>query len=118
MYLFPSKRFLDEICKVWKWNPQTKTEKTRMGALVKDLLLKQAKPEEIKQRVYAMKAEWGKKCCTPEAIVKHWDLFKPETSKIETYVPEEIKPEDMPTPEERRAFKEKMDKIFKMGEIK
>jgi len=68
----------DYVCKVFKLNPQTKTERTRTGRVVRDLKQKGATPEEIERRLQLYRREWPKAADTPEAILKHWDRYGEE----------------------------------------
>lgn len=68
----------DCICELWGWKPRTKTELSRIGKLARDLKLKEASPELIKQHTEYYRKKWPKIDCTPEAIIKHWDSHKSE----------------------------------------
>ena len=102
----------DKICELWKWNPVTKAEKTRLGKIVKDLQLKQAEPGEIQGRISAMKAEWGRGACTPEAIVKHWDMFKP-APEPKKYVPEIVSDRELAAEEDIKNFKNEFKQLIR-----
>ena len=65
----------DALCAAFALKPVTPAELKRVGAVVRDLKAKEAKPEEIKVRLKNYRREWPKAADTPEALVKHWDRF-------------------------------------------
>lgn len=70
-----SESLWDLICSVFSINPQTESDKSRVGKLTRDFLQKGATPEELEFRLGQLEAEWGKRATTPEALLKHWDRF-------------------------------------------
>lgn len=66
----------DSVCQVFSIDPQTKSEKSRVGKIVKDLKAKGATPDDIRTRHERYKLEWPGAADTPEAILKHWDRFR------------------------------------------
>ena len=68
----------DGVCKVFALNPQTPSEKTRVGRIVRDLKLKSATAEEIEVRYARYCQEWPAAVASPEALLKHWDYFAVE----------------------------------------
>jgi len=68
----------DCICEYWNFDPQTKTEKGRIGKLSRDFKLKSATPESIKQAMENYRAAWPDTECSPEALLKHLDRFMPK----------------------------------------
>jgi hypothetical protein len=72
----PRNEVWDCVIETFKFNPVTKNELSRIGKVVADLKEKGATPERI-QKVYAhYKRKWPEIDCTPEALVKHWDMMK------------------------------------------
>jgi len=65
----------DAVCAQWNLTAATKRDATRIGAEVRDLKLKGATPDELATRIERYKAHWPDIDCTPEAMVKHWDMF-------------------------------------------
>lgn len=65
----------DAVCEAFKLTPVTKRERTRVGGIVRDLKLKEATPADIVTRLARYRAEWPTITATPEALLKHWDLF-------------------------------------------
>lgn len=77
----------DMICKIWNMDPVTKSDKSRLGKLSRDftLKLKGANSENIKSLKEIFENEWKGTECTPEALLKHWDRFKPVVQKKPEY---------------------------------
>lgn len=65
----------DSVCAAFGLTPVTKSEKSRVGGIVRDLKLKGASPDDIAIRLGRYRAEWPKAAATPEALLKHWDTF-------------------------------------------
>lgn len=65
----------DAVVALFKINPVTKSERTRVGRIVADLKLKNATPAEIGVRIGRYRKVWPTVSCTMEALVKHWDAF-------------------------------------------
>ncbi|MBL1218686.1 MAG: helix-turn-helix domain-containing protein [Planctomycetes bacterium] len=65
----------DTVVRLFKLNPVTKSDHSRIGRVVHDLTSKRATPEEIEQRLERYRAKWPTMSATPEALVKHWDMF-------------------------------------------
>ena len=65
----------DAVCSVFGLKPQTSSEQTRVGRIVRDLKIKAVTPDELQERVKRYKAAWPEIDCTPEAVLKHWDRF-------------------------------------------
>jgi len=63
----------DSICCSFGLNPVTKSERTRVGGITRDLKLKGASPDDIATRITTYRRQWPKMTCTPEALLKHWD---------------------------------------------
>ena len=68
----------DGVCQVFALNPQTPSEKTRVGRIVRDLKVKSATAEEIEVRYARYCSEWPAAVASPEAVLKHWDYFAVE----------------------------------------
>lgn len=81
----------DAICDLFNLNPQTKSEKSCVGKIVRDLKIKNATPDDIAQRKQRYMAEWPGIECTANALVKHWDRFgKPVEGETGPADPEHI----------------------------
>jgi len=65
----------DSICEIWGFDPQTTTEKKRIGKIVRDMKKKKATPEFIKSLKGVYEREWPNYESSPEALLKHWDKF-------------------------------------------
>jgi len=70
----------DSICDLFGFNPQTKSEKTRIGKIVRDLTLKLSPGVKINfsiteqmKKYRSAHPTWE---LTPEALLKHWDTVK------------------------------------------
>jgi hypothetical protein len=68
------------IREVTGFEPKTDGDKSRMGKVVKDLRAKGAHPEDVPARATRYRQAWPKMTLTPEALVKHWDVFAAETT--------------------------------------
>jgi len=68
----------DKVVSVFRLSPVTKTELTRIGKIARDLKLKQATPEDVGSVVKRYKSKWPTMDCTPEAMMKHWDMLMTE----------------------------------------
>ena len=66
----------DKICESFHLDPKTKSEKSRLGKISRDLKAKEATPERIDKIITAYAKVFPGATCTPEAIVKHWDTCK------------------------------------------
>lgn len=74
----------DKVTELW-WNSgYAPGERTRIGKLVRDFKAKKATPEEIEARAMRYKQQWPNAAPTPEALVKHWDLFRADKSAPST----------------------------------
>ena len=65
----------DAVCAEFGLNPVTKSERSRVGGIVRDLKLKGAAAADIGERLARYRAAWPKAAATPEALLKHWDTF-------------------------------------------
>ncbi|QNN24939.1 helix-turn-helix domain-containing protein [Planctomycetales bacterium ZRK34] len=65
----------DAVVEAFKLNPITKAERSRVGKIVRDLRAKGATPDDIRRRLERYRATWPDMTATPEALVKHWDMF-------------------------------------------
>jgi len=81
----------ETLCEIFGWNPVTKSEKTHLLALVRDLRLKGASAPDIWERVRRYRKEWRKVECTPDALLKHWDRFAPPRKPVKTESSEDRK---------------------------
>lgn len=68
----------DAVCEVFKLNPVTKSDRSRIGKVVADLKAKNATPDDVHVRFGRYIAAWPSLTPTPEALVKHWDTFATE----------------------------------------
>lgn len=66
----------DEVCRIFNINPQTKNERSRIGKVVNDLLVKGAVPQELPHRLSNFQSSWPAIVPTPEALLKHWDTCR------------------------------------------
>src|SRR5262249_33614989 len=73
----PPNPIWDAVCATFGMNPQTESERSRVGRVVRDLNIKGATPEEITRRFGCYVAKWPNAARTPEALLKHWDQFPP-----------------------------------------
>jgi len=103
--------YWDSICGLFSFNPQTSSEKSRVGKIVRDLKLKI--PDgisvhlHIRMRMNKYRSIYPGASLTPEALLKHWDSLEPEKPrKSQTYSSPNLKPEDIPTSEEKVALKQ------------
>jgi hypothetical protein len=71
----------DTWVELFALKPVTRAELARVGGNVRDLKLKQATPDEIRQRFARYGREWPNAALTPEALVKHWDYFAQDHAK-------------------------------------
>jgi len=55
--------------------PVTKSEKSRVGRVVRELRAKGAEPDDVGRRIERYRAAWPNITCTLEALLKHWDAF-------------------------------------------
>lgn len=103
----------DCLCDIFGLNPVTKSEQSRIGKIVRDLKLKSATIETMKTTVSNYKREWPGVTITPNALLRHWDQFKPKirTRNKPTILPE-VKPEDKISDTDMDEFKQKR---LKMG---
>lgn len=68
----------DVIVELWFPSGVSRTQKTRVGKLVRDFKAKSnATPEEIRARFVEVASKWGPEKATPETVEKHWDQFGP-----------------------------------------
>jgi hypothetical protein len=74
----PKNEIWDTISKVWGIMPVTGRDCTRLGALTRDFKAKGATAESITWRGEGYRKKWPKMAFTPEALLKHWELFAPE----------------------------------------
>lgn len=63
----------DSVVANFPIKPNTKSDCTRIGKLVRDLKLKHAIPSEIPARIGAYQARYKNIPVTPEGVLKHWD---------------------------------------------
>lgn len=77
----------DALCEVFGLKPVTEAERKRVGRIVRDLKAKEARPEEITQRLARYRQEWPNAAATPEALLKHWDAFGPAQTAAGTETP-------------------------------
>ena len=72
----------DAVVETFNLNPITKSDKTRIGKVVRDLKEKGATPDLIIAAAKRYQATWPSMAFTPEGLLKHWDTFAiPETQK-------------------------------------
>jgi len=83
----------DGVCAAFHLSPVTKSERSRVGAIVSDLKAKGASPEDIPVRLAHYKSEWPNAADTPEALLKHWDRF----AKAPTVPADPLWPHEPPT---------------------
>jgi hypothetical protein len=57
------------------WGLVSAGQETRIGKIVAVLKLKEATPQELTIRKLRYESHWPEADCTPEAMVKHWDMF-------------------------------------------
>lgn len=69
----------DCLCEVFGLQPVTKSEKTRLGRMVREFTEKGAIPEEIRLRGSRYRQRWAGAAFTPEALFKHWDTMGQST---------------------------------------
>lgn len=65
----------DSLCENFGLKPVTLTEKKSLGAIVRDLKLKQAAPEQISEKMRIYHRKFPGAACTPRALLKHWDIL-------------------------------------------
>ena len=68
----------DAIVAEWGLNPQTKAERSHVGALARDMGIKlngHDPTAEIKARRARYRREWPTAADTADAVLKHWDRF-------------------------------------------
>jgi len=66
------------VCELFGLKPVTKSDRSRIGRIVRDLAMKGGTPDELRSRVARYRAEWPRCECTPESLCKHWDRFATE----------------------------------------
>lgn len=66
----------DQLCVSFGLKPVTKNELSHLGKIVRDLNLKEAKPEQIPEKIGYYKKMYPDCACTPDALLKHWDLLR------------------------------------------
>ena len=66
----------DTVTDIFGINPQTKSERSRIGKVVADLKIKEATPDRIEKVLSAFREVFPGATPTPEAILKHWDTCK------------------------------------------
>lgn len=71
----------NSVCSIFHLNPQTKSEKSRVGKIVADLKIKNATAAEIQTRLTRYKKQWPNAAATPEALTKHWDTLTGSASE-------------------------------------
>lgn len=70
----------DAVVEVFKLSPVTSSELRRVGRVVRDLKLKGALPEDVSERAHRYMVKWPTITLTPEALLKHWDMFADQPS--------------------------------------
>lgn len=65
----------DAVVRAFKLNPVTRSERSRVGRIVRDLVAKGADPGDVERRLMRYRNAWPKAADTPEALLKHWDRF-------------------------------------------
>jgi len=65
----------DIVCDLWGLKPQTPTEKSGLGKIVREMKTKGGTPELIKDLKEVYEREWPTMNCTPRAVLSHWDTF-------------------------------------------
>ena len=74
-------RLWDTVLNEFGIATMSKTKKTRLGKIVRDLYDRHALPEEVGLRRKRYKEVMPAGCvCTPEALEKHWDMCAQLTS--------------------------------------
>jgi hypothetical protein len=69
----------DSVCSIFGLKPVTKSERSRVGKIVRDLKLKEATPEKIERAYQQHGYTWPKiQPITPESVTKHWDMLTSE----------------------------------------
>lgn len=71
----PRNALWDVVCECFHLNPQTRSECSRVGKVTRDLKAKGATPGEVQARLARYRQRWPDMEATPEALLKHWDLF-------------------------------------------
>lgn len=92
----------DAICAEFHLKPQTHSEQSRVGKVVRDAKIKGATPAMIHAKIESYRATMPGITCTPEAILKHWDSLLVEA--------EHTGGRDL-TPEERAALLEGVQNV-------
>ena len=69
----------DAVASLWFNNEVAPPDRTRVGRLVREFKAHNATAEEISRRSGAYMAEWPEAAFTPEAVLKHWARFSPNS---------------------------------------
>ena len=90
-------RAWDCICTTFGMNPQTPSERSRVGKLARDLRTKGATPRGLWARLAAHRRKWPQvDPVTPESVLKHWDQLSgppPKTGYPRLVVPFDLPPQ-------------------------
>jgi hypothetical protein len=63
------------VCELWELSPKTKSQRSRVGNVVRDFLVLGATKSDIQLRRENFRRRWPDADDSPEAIIKHWDKF-------------------------------------------
>jgi hypothetical protein len=73
----------DAVVHHFRLRPVAKSEKSRVGRVVRDLRAKGAEPDDVGRRIERYRAAWPNITCTPEALLKHWDAFAEPAGELD-----------------------------------
>ena len=112
----------DAVCATFSLAPVTEGERRRVGKVVRDLKLKGAAPDEIPVRLARYVRAWPEAAATPEALLKHWDLFaseaKPGTEAVaQASAEEERRRRDEKIRREREEDRRRRQGLASAGEL-
>jgi hypothetical protein len=79
----------DAVCEIWSLDPKTKAEKKSLGAVVRDLKLKQATRDRLIKLVSEHKRIWPEVSCTYRSVLKNYDFLK---NSFKGYQPKKVQP--------------------------
>lgn len=72
----PRNLYWDAVCEIWKLNPKTQSELSRVGKIARDMKLKEINIEHIRTKISIYRKTYPGAACTPEALLKHWDFLR------------------------------------------
>ena len=72
--------YWEAVCQTFGLKPQTSSERSRVGKIVRDLKIKTDDPEYLEVQMQRHRHKWPYILPTPESVMKHWDQLKAEAT--------------------------------------